>query len=564
MLFRLVWFLVRLSVLPLWIPLRALRRRFPAGGWLHVTIDGAVTDFVAPRGLFRFAPQATSIHGLERLQRQVAGDPRVRGVLFTIRGLRAGMATATALREVIAKLERAGKETAVFLPLGGETKELYVASAARRIFVGPQTTIAPLGFASRTRYWKHTLEKAGVEADVIARGAYKSFGETLVRDGMSDPQREQVTRLLDGFYDEVVRALASGRRVDEARARAWIDGAPFRGTAAVEAGLVDGACYEDELPARIGGEGKAPWFIDAATYVARMNARLLPELRRRRGVGVVAVHGTISGGSSERIAMDERVIQAVRLARADRMVRSVVLHVNSPGGSALASDRMHHELVQLAKEKPLVACFSDVAASGGYYVAAAASHVVAQPTTITGSIGVVSARLSMERLLDRVGVRTETLQRGARAGLLDPLKPLNEDERAALDTEMGGVYDAFVGVVAEGRKRERADIERVAGGRVWNGVDAKEVGLVDELGGFARALEIARERGGLGESAPVMLVRGSGWGRIPPLPLPKRTAFVPEVLAWLGDVFDVDSELLKLLRGGERVLLVSEIARRFL
>jgi protease-4 len=561
MLFRLAWFLVRFALLPLWLPLRALRRRFPSGGWLHITIDGAVVDFAPPPRFFRLGPEPTSIHGLERMAKLAAGDPRVRGVLFTLRGMRAGMATATALREVIGRLERAGKETAVHLPLGGETKELYVASAARRIFVGPQTTIAPLGFASRTRYVKHALEKAGVEADVLAQGAYKSFGETLVRDGMSEPQREQVNRLLDGFYEEVVRALAAGRRVDEARARAWIDGAPFRGTAAVEAGLVDGACYEDELPTLIGGE-RPPWFVDASSYVARMTATALPQLRRRAGVGIVAVHGTISGGASERIAMDERVIQAVRLARADRRVRAVILHVNSPGGSALASDRMHHELVQLAKDKPLIACFSDVAASGGYYVAAAAEHVVAQPTTITGSIGVVSARFSIEPLLDRLGVRTETLQRGARAGLLDPLKPLTEDERRALDVEMGGIYDAFVGVVAAGRKRDRAEIERVAGGRVWNGRDAKDVGLVDELGGLSSAVAFAQRRASLAEDAPLVIVRGAPWGRLPPLPLPKRAARGAAALAeGVADLLGLDLELVGLFRG-ERVLLLSEIARR--
>ena len=560
MLFRLIHFMVRLSLLPLWIPLRILRRRFPVGGWLHVTIDGAVTDFVAPPRFFRFSPTPTSIHGLEKLHELVAKDGRVRGVLFTIRAMRCGMATATALRDVLVKLKAAGKETAIFLPHGGHTKELYVASAAHRIFVGPQTTIAPVGFASRTRYFKRTLEKAGVEAEIHAQGAYKSFGETLVRDTMSDPQREQVGRLLDCFYDEVVRALAEGRGVDEARARAWIDGAPYRGAAAVTEGLGDGACYEDELPARIGGEGPAPWFIDAATYVARQTSALLPRVRRQNVIAILPVHGTISGGGPERIAMDERVIQAARMARADRRVRAVVLHVNSPGGSALASDRMHHELVQLGKEKPLVACFADVAASGGYYIAAAASYVVAQRTTVTGSIGVVSARFTAERLFERLGIHTESMTRGARAGLLDPFKPLTDDERKAIDVEMGGIYDAFVGVVADGRKRPRADIERVAGGRVWSGVDAKTEGLVDELGGISAAVAIARQRGGVPADAPIALLRGRPWGHIPPLPQPKAAQLFERAAA----LFDIDLDLLGLVDGSERVVLLSEIARRFL
>ena len=563
MLVRLLLFVVRLILLPLWAPLWLLRRRVPKGAWLHLTVEGPVVDYAQQR-FFAFAPAPASIHGLELLAEQMARDPRIRGVLVTLRSFGGGMATATGYRDVLAKIAASGREVVVHLPLGGDTKELYVASAAHRILVGPQSTLAPLGFASSTRYFKGALAKAGLEPQILSRGAFKSAGETLVRDSMSEPQREQLGAILDQFYEELVGALAQGRKVDVERARAWVDGAPYRGAAAKRTGLIDDVAYEDELPALLGSKEHPALILDAAGYLARQTTRLLPPLSARPFVAIVAVHGTIRGGVRQAVAMDDRVIAAVRLARMNHRVRAVVLHVNSPGGSALASDRMYHELLQLAREKPLIACFSDVAASGGYYVAAAAQHVVAQRTTITGSIGVISARVAADPLMKRLGIVTESLTRGARARLLDPMHRLNEDETHAIDTEIGGMYDAFVDIVAQGRKRERADIERVAQGRVWTGRDAQTHGLVDELGGLRTALVAARSRAGLPELAPAAVLRAPPWSRIPPLPLPRGAAALEEhMVGRLLARFGVDADLFHLLGGRERVLLLSEVARLF-
>jgi protease-4 len=210
------------------------------------------------------------------------------------------------------------------------------------------------------------------------------------------------------------------------------------------------------------------------------------------------------------MAIDERVISAIRIARASSRVRGVILHVDSPGGGALASDRLHHELVQLAAEKPLVACMGNVAASGGYYVAAPAHVIVAQPTTITGSIGVVAARFAVDPLLARLGIATEVVKRGARADLMQPTRQLTPDEREVLEREIEVVYRAFVGVVAEGRKKTFEEIDAIAQGRVWSGADAYQRGLVDELGGFDRALELVRARiGKAGERAEPVVIRAS-------------------------------------------------------
>jgi protease-4 len=258
------------------------------------------------------------------------------------------------------------------------------------------------------------------------------------------------------------------------------------------------------------------------------------------------------------MALDERVLSAIRIARVNPFVRGVVLHVDSPGGSALASDRIHHELARLAAEKPLVACMGDVAASGGYYVAAAAHEIVAQAATLTGSIGVVSARLVLEPMLTRLSVATEILQRGSQARLLDPFLPLGDDERAAIEREMNHVYRAFLGIVAAGRRRPIAEIEPLAQGRVWTGADAHARGLVDRIGGFDEALEAVCERIGRGaDRLRVAVIR-------PPIkpfplldpPLRKPAQLVARTLASVAHDLGFDLSVLALRH--ERVLVLAE------
>jgi protease IV len=500
--------LVGLLLDVLFLPLRALRRAFAVkpGSFVVLTIDGPVAD-VIPRRRFweRREDKSTSLHALSELVDAMLVDPRVRGLIVTIKRLDAGMATATSLRAQLARAKKGGKEVVVVLPMGGATKEVLVASAASRVIVGPSATLAPVGFVTTSRYVKRALDRAGVEAEVFAQGEYKSAGETLVRDDMSGPQREQLGRLLDGFHEALVAAIAEGRGVSRERAAELVDGAPYHGSAAVEAGLADDAAHEDEvagllgLDAATGGGPRArgrgprvhmPLAVDAGAYLAMVRRPLLRPLVRPPLVYVIPVHGAIAhaDGPFSRLATDERVTRMVRLARVSPRVKGVILHVDSPGGSALASDRMHHEIVQLAREKPVVACMANVAASGGYYVAAPAHRIVCAPTTVTGSIGVIAARFSAEPLLERLGITTQTVQRGARAGLLSMGRKTTDDERAAMERELESTYKTFLSVVAEGRKMSEAEVDKLARGRVYGGDDARDKGLVDSVGGFDGAL----------------------------------------------------------------------------
>jgi protease-4 len=483
--------LVGLVLDVLLLPLRALRRAraVPRGAFVEIVIDGAIADVVPkPRFWELRAQKATSLWAVARVVDEVIADPRVRGILLTIKELDCGMAGATSLRTELARARAAGKEVWTHLPMGGGTKETYVATAGK-ILLGPATQLAPLGFVSTSRYVRRALDKAGIVPDVIAAGEYKSAGENLMRDSMSEPQREQVERLLETFHGALLDAIADGRRIDREKAAALVDGAPYFGQAAVDAGLADGVAHDDEVPGAIGAAGPKQ-IVGAGGYHALMRRPLLRSLFKKPIVAVVPVHGAIAHVASAfgGYATDERVIRMVRAARMDRRVKGVILHVDSPGGSALASDRMHHEIAQLARAKPLVCCMANVAASGGYYVAAPAHRIVCQETTITGSIGVVAARLSVEPLLARLGIRTEAVRRGARAGLLSGALPLSEDERATLQREIGATYQAFLGVVSSGRKMPKDKVDELARGRVWTGRDALEAGLVDATGGFERAM----------------------------------------------------------------------------
>lgn len=560
LLLRLVWLGAWVVALP-WLLARRFFGRTRPGTYLVTEIDGPVAEVTPPR---RWWPPGAlhpfSLDALKELVDEAGRDPHVRGIVLVLRTMRAGLATATSLRALLARARSSGKRVVVHVPLGGGTRETYAAVAGDTLLLGPTSTLAPVGVLAAARYVRGALDKAGVVPEVHAQGRFKTAGERIERTSMSDAEREQLGAVLDRAYQELVGAIADGRRVDAARAAALVDGAPYTGEEAVKAGLADAVAYEDELALRLGDGGKKARLRPAEDYLSARTA-LRPRALRGRGViAVVRVHGAIVGAAGlplQPMAVDERIIGAVRVARLHPQVRGVVLHVDSPGGSALASDRIHHELAQLAAEKPLVASMGNVAASGGYYVSAPAHAIVAQPTTVTGSIGVVSARLVVEPLLARLGVSTEVLQRGAHARLLDPLLPLDAAEKAVVEREMEHVYRTFVGVVAAGRRRPVEEIERLAQGRVWIGADAHAHGLVDRLGGFEDAVEVVRERIGRGASRLRVVVLREPRKPLPPLDPPRSAsgAVLSEVLAALAPGFPLESALLALR--GERVLALA-------
>lgn len=566
LLVRLVWLLAWIVALPV----RLLRRwgaRTRRGTYLVVEVEGALREAPVVRAVWppRRGPQV-SLHELHRLADDVVRDPVVVGVAFVVKGLGGGLARASSFRAVLARLRAAGKRVVVHLPLGGGTREAFLAAGADRVLLGPRATLAMVGFLASSRYLRGALDRAGITPEVHAHGRFKTAAERIERSSMSEAQREQVGALLDSAHGALVAALAQGRGVDASRAVGLVDGAPYAGDEAVAAKAVDALAYEDELAREARGDGEKARLVRAEAWWGPRLAMRPAALRSGGVIGVISVHGAIVGDGGmpwQQMAVDERVIAATRLARANPRVRGVVLHVDSPGGSALASDRMHHELAALAAEKPLVACMGDVAASGGYYVAVAAHAIVAQPTTITGSIGVIGARVILEPLLGRLGVTTELVARGAHARLLDPLLPLDADDKAAIDREIARTYQGFLQVVAEGRKRSVDSVAQVAEGRVWSGKDALAQGLVDQLGGFEDALGVVRARLGRGaERLRVVPLRGPRRG-FPVLDPPEKKAAraLAASLDTLAAPLGLDPRGLAF--GRERVLLWDPVAASF-
>ena len=482
--------LLSLLVLPFWAIARALGR--PKAPWVVVRLKPRLVEARQPLPWVRrildasSARRTSSLAAVRRLADYAIRDRRVEGVAIVLPPLQAGWAVCAGLREQILRLRDEGKRTAVLLPRGGGHRELYVASAAERTFVSPQSTITLLGLSAQSHYVKPLLDRIGVEVEPFARKEFKTAAERLSRDSMSEPQREQLQVLIDGHTAALLDALGQRTGQTAEQARALFEAGVFRGQAAIDANLADALAYEDELADRLGVDPKKG-LVEAPRYLRFKEAKLFRPFRRAPYIAVVSVKGAISesGAPTGRRAS---VVAALRHARRDRRALGVLLWVDSPGGSAEASDLIHREVVRVKEKKPVVAYFGEVAASGGYYVAAHANAIVAQPLGLTGSIGVVSARLLAASLLDRAGIRTEVLRTGPHADLYSAHRPLTDAERALMNRELDAFYDSFVELVADGRGRPVEEIEPLARGRVWLAADAHRHGLVDELGGMDAAL----------------------------------------------------------------------------
>ncbi|MFL5802644.1 MAG: S49 family peptidase [Roseiflexaceae bacterium] len=512
---------------------RLRRRRVD---YVRIEIGGALPEFAPTppwwqRRFFQISAPA-SLQGLRRQLGRIAADPQAQGVLLRINGLATGWATLQSLRDEIAHFRASGKRAIAYL-LTPDMAGYYAACAADEIIIPPSATLMIVGLRAEIQFLKDALAKIGLAAEVEAVSPYKSAGEMFVRSDISPEHREQLDRLLDARFAEVLRAIGVGRNKTPDQVRTLIDQALLSARAALEAGLVDALRYEDELDEHLKCGDGAPVILD--WNEAHKALRLPPARFHRKLVGVVAVEGAIATGNSRNLPVPIPLIggrqagadsigQALRLAERNRRIAAVVLYVNSPGGDAFASDLIWREVLRLRKKKPVVVAMGDTAASGGYYIAAPASAIVAQPGTVTGSIGVVLLRPIAAGLFERAGINTVVLSRGARSGVLSIIDPPSEDERGALRDLIFTSYAEFKQRVREGRALSEERLDPIAGGRVWLGQEALALGLVDQLGGLPAALLRAQELADLprDRAAPLLLLRGDR-ERLPPQPFPIDT-----------------------------------------
>jgi protease-4 len=473
-----------------------------------------------------------------RALHQAAEDRHVVGLIAKVGGIWP-WATMQEVRRGVQTFAASGKPTLAWAESFGEvgSREMaaYVlATAFGELWLQPGGGVGLLGVGIETPFVRGTLDRLGIEPQFEQRHEYKNAADLWVRKEFTAAHREALERLAESVFSDAVGTIADARGLSHDQVRELIDTGPRTASEAQAAGLVDRLGYRDQayeaMRARTGSEAQL-LFADRW----RPRRKITPPPHHRGHVALVEVRGGISSGRTRRSPMgrqagSDTVSAQLRAAHDNDRARAVVLRIESPGGSALASEVIWREVWRLRESgKPVVASMGDVAASGGYYIASPAEVIVALPATLTGSIGVSAGKLVVDGLLERVGVNTGSVQRGARALMYSPRRGFSEDERARFATTIDAIYDDFVEKVAAGRKRPVAEIEAVARGRVWTGRDALEAGLVDELGALRDAVRIARERADLPQDAPVL-----GAIRIPPLARLSRPRNSEDPRTWVS------------------------------
>jgi protease-4 len=439
---------------------------------------------------------------------KAAADSRIRGILFEPHGLDIGWAKMQEIHDDILQFKKSGKPIVTYLH-SPSAREYYLASATDKIFVSPEDSLDLKGLRAESMYFKDTLDKVGVKADVVHAGKYKDAGDILTQTSMSPETREVLNAILDQYYGDLIATIAQGRKKQPDAVRALLDDGPFLARDAAANGLIDALGYEDQAVAEMQTRLKQTELkrISSRSY---LKSPLLSAGAGRR-IALVVGDGMITQGSGNETADDESFtatgfIKLLKQVENDSSIQGVILRIDSPGGDAVASDEMLHEAKNLSKKKPLVISMSDEAASGGYYVAVTGDPIIAYPNTLTGSIGVIFARFNVRGLYDKIGVSAQTLTRGRYADIDSEYTPMSDAERQKLTGQIDAFYRSFVSRVADGRKKPFDQIEPLAQGRVWLGAQAKQNGLVDQLGGLDRAVEVLKQQAHMAPSERVTLV----------------------------------------------------------
>jgi len=446
-----------------------------------------------------------------RALHDAADDARVVGLVARVGGP-LPWAAMQELRAGVQAFAASGKPTVAWAESFGEigdTASYVLATAFGTVWLQPGGGVGLLGVAAETTFLGGALAKLGVRPEFEQRYEYKNAVDQLTRTAFTEAHRESLEQLTRSLLDDAVERVAAGRRLGEERVRELVDSGPRTAAEALQVGLVDRLGYRDEVYAALRDEvGEEAELLFADRWSPRPGLPRLPWSKPGR-VALVRAHGQITGGRSRRGPMgrqvgSDSVAAELRASLADERVKAVVLHVDSPGGSAVASETIWREVCRVRDSgRPVVVAMGSLAASGGYYIAAPADVIVALPATLTGSIGVFGGKFVVSDLLERVGLTTGAVEQGEHALMYSSRRPFDERERERLAAAVDAIYDDFVAKVASGRGRPVAEIEPLARGRVWTGRDAQQLGLVDELGGLRDAVRIARERADLPEDAPV-------------------------------------------------------------
>jgi protease-4 len=477
----------------------------PNNSVLVLSVSGDLPDYSPDDPLARAfgIGQKQSFTSLLTQLRKAKVDSRIGAVMLDISFPGIGWGKADELRDAVKEFRASGKPVYAYMEIG-TNKEYYIATAADKVFLPPSGDIYVNGFAAEAMFYKGSLDKLGIETDVIQIGPkYKNAPDQYTRTSMGEGQKEVINAVLDEYYGRMTNAIAEARKKSPEDVKTLIDGAPYNAVAAKTNGLIDEAFYleqiYDELKTRLGyKEDEKVRTISGGDYRETPSDSL--GLNNGERVAVIYASGAINIGSSNnspfggQMVGSDTIVAAVNDAAEDKSIKAIVLRVDSPGGSALASDMMWYALEKAKAKKPVVVSMSDVAASGGYYIACNAHKIVAEPSTVTGSIGMFMGKPVMKGLYNWLGITNEYTMRGKNAGIFRETEHWTPEEREKMTQQANVVYyDNFVPKVAAGRKKTNEEVNTLGQGRVWTGTQAKENGLIDEFGGLEKAISIAKE-----------------------------------------------------------------------
>ena len=476
---------------------------------LVLKIGGDLQEMEPGGVIGQFFEAPPTVRSIVDALRKAKVDRRISSVVIRPTSAAALWGKVQEVRDAIVDFRRSGKPIVAYLEYGGE-QEFYLASACDKVFLMPTASLDLTGMASYELFLRGTLDKIGAYPDTLHIGQYKTASNTFTEHTFTPAHREMAESLNADLYGQLIRGLASGRHKSEQEIRTLIDHGPFLPEDAVRAGLVDDVAYEDELDDKVQLTKGSVSFVSEREYRQVTPASL--GLNRGPRIAVIYAVGVIASGESNydspsgQVLGSDTVVDYLRKARADGSIKAIVLRIDSPGGSAIASDVIWREVSLTRNTKPVIASMSDVAASGGYYIAMPAHAIVAEPATLTGSIGVVMLKFVIDGTLKKLGLNMEGVKNGRYADLYSPVRAFSPEERAKIQEHMQATYDTFVEKAAAGRNTTPERIDAVAQGRVWTGAQAKQIGLVDELGGLERALALAKQRASLAPDSEVEIV----------------------------------------------------------
>jgi len=451
-----------------------------------------------------------TVRAYVELLRKAKGDPRIAGILLRPGGISSPFwGKLQEIRSALEDFKTSGKYVHAWLEYAGD-REYFLASAADRVYLLPSASLDLTGVATYEVFLRGTFDWIGTYPDFLHVGAYKTAVNTFLERTYTPAHKEMSESLTRSHYDQLVRAIANARKKSEAEVRTLIDQGPFQPEDALRVGLIDEVAYEDELDDLV-DEMRDARYVDAEEY-AKASWERAGVLRRSK-IAVINAAGVINSGVSGfdpvngAVVGADSLVEYIREARGDRSIRAIVLRVDSPGGSSTASDLIWRELsISRENQRPVIVSMSDLAASGGYYIALGGDAIVAQPGTLTGSIGVYTGKFVTTGSLDKLGANVEATSHGRHAQIYSPDRRFTPDERKKVEASMQLVYDQFVERTAAARHMPPEKVDEVAQGRVWTGEQARQIGLVDEIGGLYKAIDLAKQRARIAADEEVQLV----------------------------------------------------------